>query len=78
MHRGVGRQVVDGGQAGLLHRAGAGHDRGRLQALDATAVSLAMDNEMPIVVFDMTVPGNIARAIRGEPIGTLISGDESR
>jgi uridylate kinase len=50
----------------------------RLQALDATAVSLAMDNEMPIVVFDMTVPGNIARAIRGEPIGTLISGDEPR
>jgi uridylate kinase len=50
----------------------------RLEALDATAVSLAMDNEMPIVVFDMTVAGNIARAIRGEPIGTLISGDESR
>jgi uridylate kinase len=50
----------------------------RLQALDATAVSLAMDNEMPIVVFDMTEPGNIARAIRGEPIGTLISGEESR
>jgi uridylate kinase len=47
----------------------------RLQALDATAVSLAMDNEMPIVVFDMTVPGNIARALRGERIGTLISGD---
>lgn len=49
----------------------------RLKALDATAVSLAMDNEMPIVVFDMTRPGNIARAIRGERIGTLISGDES-
>jgi uridylate kinase len=49
----------------------------RLQALDATAVSLAMDNEMPIVVFDMTVPGNIARAVRGEPIGTLISGEVS-
>jgi uridylate kinase len=49
----------------------------RLQALDATAVSLAMDNEMPIVVFDMTVPGNIARAVRGEQIGTLISGDRS-
>ncbi len=47
----------------------------RLQALDATAVSLAMDNDMPIVVFDMTQPGNIARALRGEPIGTLISGD---
>ena len=47
----------------------------RLQALDATAVSLAMDNEMPIVVFDMTVAGNITRAIAGERIGTLISGD---
>ncbi len=50
----------------------------RLQALDATAVSLAMDNEMPIVVFDMTVRGNIARAVRGERIGTLIAGEESR
>ncbi len=50
----------------------------RLQALDATAVSLAMDNEMPIVVFDMTVSGNIARAVRGERIGTLISGEETR
>jgi uridylate kinase len=50
----------------------------RLQALDATAVSLAMDNEMPIVVFDMTVPGNIARAVRGERIGTLIAEEESR
>ena len=45
----------------------------RLQALDATAVSLAMDNRMPIVVFDMTVDGNIVRALRGETIGTLIS-----
>jgi uridylate kinase len=44
----------------------------RLEALDATAVSLAMDNEMPIVVFDMSLPGNIVRAVRGEPIGTLI------
>jgi uridylate kinase len=50
----------------------------RLQALDATAVSLAMDNEMPIVVFDMTVPGNIARAVHGDRIGTLISGEETR
>lgn len=47
----------------------------RLEALDATAVSLAMDNEMPIVVFDMTQPGNILRALRGEAIGTRISGD---
>jgi uridylate kinase len=33
---------------------------------------------MPIVVFDMTVAGNIARAVRGERIGTLISGDGTR
>ena len=45
----------------------------RLGALDSTAVSLAMDNEMPIVVFDMNQPGNIVRAIRGEQIGTLVS-----
>jgi uridylate kinase len=45
----------------------------RLQALDATAVSLAMDNRMPIVVFDGTVDGNILRALRGDSIGTVIS-----
>jgi len=50
----------------------------RLQALDSTAVSLAMDNEMPIVVFDMTQTGNILRAIRGEEIGTLITGEVTR
>jgi uridylate kinase len=49
----------------------------RLEALDATAVSLAMDNEMPIVVFDMTQAGNIVRAVRGEAIGTLITGEVS-
>ena len=47
----------------------------RLEALDATAVSLAMDNEMPIVVFDMTQPGNILRAVRGEAIGTRIGAE---
>jgi uridylate kinase len=50
----------------------------RLNALDATAVSLAMDNQMPIVVFDMTVAGNIVRAVRGEPIGTLIAEEVTR
>jgi uridylate kinase len=49
----------------------------RLEALDATAVSLAMDNEMPIVVFDMTQPGNILRAVRGEAIGTRIGNEVS-
>ena len=47
----------------------------RLEAIDATAVSLGMDNEMPIIVFDMTRPGNIVRAVRGEAIGTLIAGE---
>jgi uridylate kinase len=50
----------------------------RLEALDATAISLAMDNQMPIVVFDMTQRGNIVRAVRGEPIGTLVGGEETR
>ena len=50
----------------------------RLGALDSTAVSLAMDNEVPIVVFDMTRPGNIVRAVRGEPIGTLVSSEATR
>ena len=50
----------------------------RLGALDATAVSLAMDNEIPIVVFDMTQAGNIGRAVRGEEIGTLVSGRATR
>ena len=50
----------------------------RLGALDATAVSLAMDNQMPIVVFDMTQPGNLLRAMQGEKIGTLIAEEGSR
>jgi len=50
----------------------------RLGALDATAVSLAMDNEMPIVVFDMTRAGNILRAVRGDSIGTLITGEGTK
>ena len=50
----------------------------RLGALDATAVSLAMDNDMPIVVFDMTQPGNIVRAVHGDSIGTLIAGEVTR
>ena len=40
---------------------------------DATAFSLCMDNRMPIIVFNLLVEGNIARAVRGERIGTLVS-----
>ena len=43
-----------------------------LKVADATAISLCMDNDLPIVVFDLLVEGNIARAVRGERIGTLV------
>jgi len=49
----------------------------RLGVLDSTAVSLCMDNELPIVVFDMNQPGHIRAAAMGEPVGTLIDGRES-
>ena len=44
-----------------------------LKVADATAVSLCMDNDLPIVVFDVLTEGNIARAVAGERIGTLVS-----
>jgi uridylate kinase len=43
-----------------------------LKVMDATAISLCMDNQMPIIVFDMMRPGNIRRALTGEEIGTLV------
>ena len=42
-----------------------------LKVMDATAISLCMDNKLPIVVFNLRTPGNIKRAISGEPIGSL-------
>jgi uridylate kinase len=45
----------------------------QLKVADATAISLCMDNQMPIVVFNLLRDGNIARAVAGEKIGTLIS-----
>jgi len=45
-----------------------------LKVMDATATSLCMDNGMPIVVFDITRPGNLKRAVLGEEIGTLVGG----
>ncbi|EWC62622.1 Uridine monophosphate kinase [Actinokineospora spheciospongiae] len=44
-----------------------------LKVADATAFSLCMDNNMPIIVFNLLTEGNIARAVRGERIGTLVS-----
>ena len=50
---------------------------GRLQVLDATAVSLCMENDLPIVVFDLNTPDNIRRVALGEPVGTRIDGGEA-
>ncbi|WP_419847017.1 UMP kinase [Candidatus Poriferisocius sp.] len=44
-----------------------------LKAMDSTAVSLCMDNELPIVVFDLMAPGNVLAILDGQPIGTLVS-----
>ena len=43
-----------------------------LQVMDTTAVSLCMDHHLPIVVFNLTQPGNIKRVVLGEPIGTTV------
>jgi uridylate kinase len=45
----------------------------QLKVMDATAISLCMDNKLPIVVFDLREPGNIRRVVMGEPIGTTVS-----
>ena len=39
--------------------------------MDATATSLCMDNDVPMIVFDLTKPGNIKAALQGEPVGTV-------
>ena len=48
----------------------------RLAVMDSTAVSLCMENDLPIVVFDLNKPDNIRRVALGEPVGTLIHGGE--
>lgn len=45
----------------------------RLQVMDSTALSLCMDNKLPIVVFDLHRPGNILRVVQGETVGTLVT-----
>ena len=46
-----------------------------LQVMDATAISLCMDNNLPIIIFDLTTTGNIKRVISGEEIGTIVQGE---
>ena len=45
----------------------------RLQVMDATAISLCMDNKLPIVVFNLRTPGNVRRVVSGEPVGTTVT-----
>jgi uridylate kinase len=44
----------------------------KLRVMDLTAFTICMENDLPIIVFDIAVPGNIKRAVMGEPIGTLV------
>jgi uridylate kinase len=60
------RRYAELGYADLL--------RDQLKVLDAAAVSLCMENDLPIVVFDLNKPDNITRVAAGEPVGTRISG----
>ena len=46
-----------------------------LKVMDATAISLCMDNRLPIVVFNLRTPGNLRRVIMGEAVGTVVSAD---
>lgn len=45
-----------------------------LRVMDSTAIALCKDNNIPIIVFDLSVRGNILRAVTGEPIGTIVGG----
>ena len=49
----------------------------RLEVMDSTALSLCMENALPIIVFDLSAPGSIVRAVQGEKIGTLVGSQES-
>ncbi len=44
-----------------------------LKVMDATAISLCMENQLPIVVFDLTAPGNVVRVVSGERVGTHVT-----
>jgi uridylate kinase len=44
-----------------------------LKVMDSTAITFCMENELPIVVFDLMTPGNVASILAGKPVGTLVS-----
>ena len=43
--------------------------------MDATSISLCMENKVPVIVFNLNLPGNIKKVILGEPIGTIVKED---
>jgi uridylate kinase len=43
-----------------------------LKVMDSTAISLCMDNRLPLVIFNVGVPGNLMRVVQGEPVGTVV------
>lgn len=49
-----------------------------LGVMDSTAITLCMDNKLPIIVFNIGTAGNIKRVLQGEPIGTIVSGGDDR
>jgi uridylate kinase len=49
----------------------------QLGVMDATAMSLCRDNRMPIIVFDVTTPGQMLKAVSGESVGTLVKEEDS-
>jgi len=49
----------------------------RLEVMDSTALSLCMENALPIIVFDLSAPDSVVRAVRGEKIGTLVGSQQS-
>jgi len=52
--------------------------RQRLKVMDTTAISLCMDNKLPIIVFSVREPGNIRRVVMGDALGTLVDGEEKQ
>jgi uridylate kinase len=49
----------------------------QLKVMDATAISLAMDNAMPIIVFNLMKRGYVKRVVMGEAVGTIVEGEDN-
>jgi len=77
LRRGNGKPVLSdpatNPDAELLHELDYMHAISeQLGIMDTTAVTMCMENNLPIRVFNMTTPGNVGKAVRGEPVGTVV------